>query len=61
MFQEITKEELLGVLKSFQMDNSPGHDGWTVEFFLDFFWSSRKRFIESCGGGQSFWKGVREF
>jgi hypothetical protein len=35
--QAATKEELLGILKDFAKDKSPGPDGWTSEFFLSFF------------------------
>jgi hypothetical protein len=37
MFMSVTKEELLYVLSTFKKDRSLGLDGWTVEFFLDFF------------------------
>jgi len=30
LFQQVTEEELLGVMKSFQKDKSPGPDGWTI-------------------------------
>jgi hypothetical protein len=32
-----TREEILEVLKGFAKDKSPGPDGWTVEFFIQFF------------------------
>lgn len=32
-----TKQEIWEVLKSFAKGESPGLDGWTVEFFLHFF------------------------
>eukprot|EP01018_Ginkgo_biloba_P032610 Gb_14068 [translate_table: standard] len=37
LFREITKEELLVVLNALQKEKSPGPDGWSVEFYLDFF------------------------
>ena len=35
---EVSMEELSRVLHSFQKDKSPGPDGWTVDFFLGFFY-----------------------
>jgi hypothetical protein len=32
-----TTEEIKEVLKGFTKDKSPGPDGWTVEFFLNYF------------------------
>eukprot|EP01018_Ginkgo_biloba_P003692 Gb_00828 [translate_table: standard] len=34
---KITKEELLVVLNALQNEKIPGPDGWSVEFYLDFF------------------------
>eukprot|EP00253_Pinus_taeda_P004777 PITA_04777 len=34
---EVTKEELEVTLKWFKKDKSPGPDGWTIEFYIDFF------------------------
>eukprot|EP01018_Ginkgo_biloba_P002298 Gb_28324 [translate_table: standard] len=36
LFRVVTKEELV-VLNTLQKDKSPGPDGWSVEFYLDFF------------------------
>ena len=33
---EITKKELITVLKSMSNSKSPGHDGWTKEFYKHF-------------------------
>jgi hypothetical protein len=33
----VTEQELLTIMKSFQKGKSPGPDGWSIEFFLDFF------------------------
>lgn len=33
---EVSLEELKEVIHSFQHDNSPGPDGWTIEFYLGF-------------------------
>ena len=35
---EIKKKELLAVMKTFRKDKSPSLDGWTIEFFLAFFY-----------------------
>jgi hypothetical protein len=35
--QPCTKSEIWEVLKLFSKDKSPGPDGWTVEFFTQFF------------------------
>jgi len=35
--QVVTKDEILGILKGFTKDKSPGHDGWAMEFLLSFF------------------------
>jgi hypothetical protein len=37
LFREVTKEELRVVISSFSKDKSPGPNGWTTEFFGDFF------------------------
>jgi hypothetical protein len=37
MYREVSREELLYVLNSFKKDRSPGPDGWTVEFYIEFF------------------------
>eukprot|EP00253_Pinus_taeda_P001784 PITA_01784 len=37
LFQPITEEELLGVLRALKKDKCPGPDGWTIEFFTHFF------------------------
>jgi hypothetical protein len=37
LFKEVTTDEILGVLKGFKKDKSPGPDGWSVEFYLEFF------------------------
>ena len=38
---DITNEELLAVMKSFKKDKNLGSDGWTIEFFLVFFYLIR--------------------
>ena len=35
--EEINKEELHAIMKSFRKDISPSLDGWTIELFLDFY------------------------
>ena len=35
----VSKDEVEATLKSMQKEKSPGLDGWTVEFFLHFFYS----------------------
>jgi len=35
--QEVSIEELEATLKWFNKDESPGLDGWTIEFYLVFF------------------------
>lgn len=35
--KEISNAKLLATLKSFQMDKSPGPDGWPFEFYLGFY------------------------
>jgi len=37
LFQPITEEELLGVMKAFMKDKCPTPDGWTIEFFIHLF------------------------
>eukprot|EP00253_Pinus_taeda_P004767 PITA_04767 len=37
LFQPITEDELLGVMKAFKKDKCPAPDGWTIEFFIHFF------------------------
>lgn len=37
VFQKISEEELLGIMKSFKADKCPGPDGWTIEFYIHFF------------------------
>lgn len=37
LFQPVTENELLGILKPFKKDKCPGLDGWTIEFFTHFF------------------------
>lgn len=37
LMEEVTEDELLEVMRSFQKDKSPGADGWTIEFFLGLF------------------------
>jgi hypothetical protein len=37
MYRAVTREELIYVLNSFKKDRSPGLDGWTVEFYIEFF------------------------
>ena len=37
LFQPITENELLGVMKSFKKDKSPGPNGWTIEFLIHFY------------------------
>ena len=34
---DISKEELLAIIKSFKKDHSPSPDGWNIKFFLAFF------------------------
>jgi hypothetical protein len=33
----VSRDELFHVLGTFGKDKSPGPDGWTVEFYIDFF------------------------
>eukprot|EP00253_Pinus_taeda_P009779 PITA_09779 len=37
IYQLVTEDELLKVLKAFSKDKCPGPDGWNIEFFLYFF------------------------
>jgi len=37
LFQPNSEDELLGIMKSFKKDKSPGPNGWTIEFFIHFF------------------------
>eukprot|EP01018_Ginkgo_biloba_P020451 Gb_39782 [translate_table: standard] len=37
VFREVSKEELFHILSTFRKDRSLGPDGWTANFFLDFF------------------------
>jgi hypothetical protein len=37
LFNPVTKEELISVLQNFKKDKSPGPDGWSVEFYIEFF------------------------
>eukprot|EP00253_Pinus_taeda_P006727 PITA_06727 len=37
IYQPISEDELLHIMRSFQKDKCPGPDGWTIEFFLHFF------------------------
>lgn len=37
LFKEVTKEEILEVLKSFKRDKSVVPDGWSIEIFIHFF------------------------
>eukprot|EP00253_Pinus_taeda_P012292 PITA_12292 len=37
LMNPVTMEELESTLKWFKKDKSPGPDGWTIEFYLDFF------------------------
>lgn len=37
LYKPVTEEELLGVLKSFKKNKSPGPDGWTIEFLTHFY------------------------
>jgi hypothetical protein len=37
LMEEVTEHELLAVMNTFQKGNSPGPDGWSIEFFLGFF------------------------
>lgn len=37
LFQPVTENELLGILKAFKKDKFQGLDGWTIEFFTHFF------------------------
>lgn len=37
LMEEVTLDELKGVMHSFQRDKSPGPDGWTIEFYEGFF------------------------
>jgi hypothetical protein len=36
-FKEITLEDLCGVLDTFKKDKIPGLDGWTIDFYWNFF------------------------
>jgi len=36
LMAEVSKEELKGILHSFQKDKILGPNGWTIEFFLVF-------------------------
>jgi hypothetical protein len=38
LFAEVTEVELKETLQSFQKDKSPGPDGWTIEFYMGFFY-----------------------
>lgn len=42
LFQPVLEEELLLVIKSFKKEKSPGPDGWTIEFFIHFFYLIKK-------------------
>ena len=35
--KEVTNQELLATLHSFQKDKSSSPDGWAIEFYLDFY------------------------
>jgi len=37
LFQSVSEEELLSVMKTFKKEKSPGLDGWTIEFFIHFY------------------------
>jgi hypothetical protein len=37
LMEEVTLEELKGVMRRFQREKIPGPDRWTIEFFLCFF------------------------
>lgn len=37
LFNPISEEELVGVMKSIKKDKCPGPYGWTFDFFLHFF------------------------
>jgi hypothetical protein len=37
LFKEITSEELVMIMSSFQKERSHGLDGWPIEFFIDFY------------------------
>ena len=37
LYKEVSKEDLLKVLHYFQKYRSLGPEGWTIEFFMDFF------------------------
>jgi mannosylglycoprotein endo-beta-mannosidase len=43
----VTLPELLSTLKGFTVSKSPGPDGWTVEFFLGFFYLLGKDLLEA--------------
>jgi hypothetical protein len=59
MEQSATKEELLGILKEFAKDKSPGPDGWTSEFFLSFFDLVGQDLVRLCGGFQGKGEGEK--
>jgi hypothetical protein len=40
LYEEINLEEISGGLSSFQKGKSLGSDGWTMEFFIVFFYLS---------------------
>lgn len=37
LFQSVSDDEILSVMKSFKKDKCPGPDGWMIEFFIHFF------------------------
>jgi hypothetical protein len=37
LMEEVTEDELKGILHNFQKDKSPGPDGWSMDFFVGIF------------------------
>jgi len=37
MYRVVTREELLHIINSFKKDRSLVLDGWTIEFYIEFF------------------------
>ena len=38
LFEKVTKDEVVEIFSSFKRDKSPSLIGWTIEFFLNFFY-----------------------
>jgi hypothetical protein len=45
--KSVTKEEILYILKGFSKDKILGPDGWTVEFYLHFFYLIAKDLLNT--------------